>query len=59
MEHEITTIPLLKVKSGISCDTPSHEDFIITENDPAISVMTDFTETLLFGCLIENCLMKS
>lgn len=46
MEHEITTIPLLRVTSGISCATPNHEDFIVTENGPAISVMTDFTETI-------------
>jgi signal-transduction protein with cAMP-binding, CBS, and nucleotidyltransferase domain len=45
MEHEITTIPLVSVKSRITCDTPNHEDIIITENDPAITVMTDFTET--------------
>ncbi len=46
MEHEITTIPLLRVKSGISCDTPCPKDASVTENDPAITVMTDFTETI-------------
>jgi len=46
MTHEITTIPVVKVKSGITCDSPNPEEISITENDPAISVMTDFKETL-------------
>ncbi len=46
MEHEIITVPLVKVKSGITCITPNPENVIVTENDPAITVMTDFTEVM-------------
>ena len=46
MEHEITTVPLVKVTSGIACDAPRLEDVIVSENDPAITVMTDFTKTV-------------
>lgn len=46
MEHEITTVPLLSVKSGIAYNTPELADATVTENDPAITVMTDFTEII-------------
>jgi len=44
MEHEITTIPLLSVNPGIACVAPGPENVSVSENDPAINVMTDFTE---------------
>ncbi len=44
MEHEITTIPLLNVDPGITCVAPGPDNLSVSENDPAISVMTDFTE---------------
>jgi CBS domain-containing protein len=46
MDKEIKTIPLLVVHSGIPHDTP-HSDIVnVTENDDALKVMTDFTETV-------------
>lgn len=44
MENEITTIPVINVDSGIKLTTPSPEDMHVSENDPALTVMTDFTE---------------
>ena len=44
MGHEIKTIPVLSVKSALSCETPNPEDVSVSENDPATTVMTDFTE---------------
>ena len=46
MGHENSTIPLLSVLSGISCEKPESEDARVTENDPAINVMTDFAEIM-------------
>ncbi len=46
MEHEITTIPLVNVNPGISCDRPHPEEVHVGENDPAITVMTDFTKII-------------
>jgi len=46
MGHEITTIPLVTVAAGITCAAPDASDVNVSENDPAISVMTDFTEVI-------------
>jgi len=44
MEHEITTVPLVKATSGLGCSRPKSGKIAVTENDPAITAMTDFTE---------------
>jgi signal-transduction protein with cAMP-binding, CBS, and nucleotidyltransferase domain len=46
MAHEITTIPVISLKSAITCETPDPEDISVNENDPATTVMTDFTKII-------------
>jgi len=43
MEREITTIPLIKMAAGIPCDAPDRRSLLVKDDDPALSVMTDFT----------------
>lgn len=42
MEREIITLPRIKISSGIPYYSPDPESAFVNENDPAISVMTDF-----------------
>ena len=42
MEREIITIPRVKISSGIPCYSPDPESAFISENDSAVTVMTDF-----------------
>ena len=62
MGHEITTIPPFNVKSGIAYNKPSTENVSVSENDPAITVMTDFTEivpiTIEANANLANALQK-
>lgn len=44
MEKEIKTIPLINVHSGIPHDAPNSDNTIVSEDDHALSVMTDFTQ---------------
>lgn len=44
MEHEIKTIPLVQIRSGIPCARPDPRTGQIGMDDPAIRVMTDFSE---------------
>jgi CBS domain-containing protein len=43
MEREITTIPLIQLGPALPCDTPDPRTLFTREDDPAISVMTDFS----------------
>ena len=42
MEREIINIPRVKINSGIACQSPDPASAYVHENDPAVSVMTDF-----------------
>lgn len=42
MERKITTIPRIKVSSSIPRYSPAPDTIFVSENDPAIRVMTDF-----------------
>lgn len=42
MEREIITIPRVKITSGIPCHSPDPATAFVSENDPAVNVMTDF-----------------
>ncbi|MBF8269386.1 MAG: CBS protein [Gammaproteobacteria bacterium] len=42
MEREIINIPRITIRSGIACQTPDPTSSYVHENDPAVSVMTDF-----------------
>ncbi len=42
MEREITTLPLVKIQSGIPCYAPDPLSAYVDEDDPAEVVMTDF-----------------
>ena len=44
MEREIITMPRVKISSGIPCDTPDPATAFVSENDPAVKVMTDFRQ---------------
>lgn len=46
MEHEIKTIPLVKMRSGIPCLSPDPRSAAATEHDPAVRVMTDFSRVV-------------
>jgi len=43
MGLEIKTLPLVKIKAGLPCVKPQHVSNPVTEDHPAIEVMTDFT----------------
>lgn len=43
MKREITTIPLIEISAAAPCDSPDPRSLLTSEDDPAISVMTDFT----------------
>lgn len=43
MEREIRTIPLVTITSAAPCDSPDRRSLLVSEDDPAVSVMTDFT----------------
>jgi len=42
MEREIKTIPLVEIISAAPCDSPDRRSLLVSEDDPAVSVMTDF-----------------
>ena len=42
MEHEIKTIPLIRMRSGIPCRSPDRKAGAASDSDPAFKVMTDF-----------------
>ena len=42
MQHEINTIPLVQIRSGIPCQHPDPRTALVGMDDPAIRVMTDF-----------------
>lgn len=46
METEITTIPLVKMVSGIPCDMPDRQSLLLKEDEPALAVMTDFSRIM-------------
>jgi len=43
MKREITTIPLIEIRTAAPCDSPDRRSLLTSEDDPALSVMTDFT----------------
>lgn len=44
MANEIRTIPLVSIQSGVTLASPTRVTPNISENDPAVVVMTDFTD---------------
>lgn len=42
MEHEIKSIPLIGMRSGIACRSPDRKSGSASDSDPAYKVMTDF-----------------
>lgn len=46
MKNEITTIPLLAVEPGALLVRPDPDDAHVSEQDPAVDVMTDFSKVV-------------
>jgi len=46
MDHEITTISLIRLKAATPITRPDRKNYLVTLEEPAMDVMTDFNKIM-------------